>query len=149
MRSNLARQFGALLNLMDKLILVAVAAGTIAIAFSLLADLAMDVVRDEQHGLVHLLGELMFVLIVMELFRQVVSQLRKQAFSLKPILAIGVLASIRGLLILQMKLGNREIDWVEGSLGVLGFALAALSLLCAHYLYLRIRALDFAQNLPH
>lgn len=36
----------------------------------------------------------------------------------KPILAISVIASVRGLLIIHMKIGTKEIDWNIGVLGM-------------------------------
>lgn len=137
-RKSLSGHINGLLGLVDNLVLGAVALGTMGIVGALLADMVMDILRDDTLSLMHLLGEMMFVLIVMELFRQIVRQISRHAFSLKPFMAIGVIASIRGLLMLQMKLGSGEIDWVAGSVGILALAATVLVLLAAYYLYQKL-----------
>lgn len=134
-----AKRVGRMLDTVDNVILAMVACGTIAVAIALLFDLGLDVIYKEKHSFTHLLGELMFVLIVMELFRQVVRQIFRLPFSLQPFMTIGVIACVRGLLIVQMKLGAGEIEWVAGTLETLAFALTIVLLAASSYLYHKIQ----------
>jgi uncharacterized membrane protein (DUF373 family) len=129
------RQFIRLTNAIDDLVLILVALGTLALVFALVYDLILDFVYQEPHGPAYLVNELMLVLIVMELFRQVMRQLKHEPFSLDPFLAIGVIASVRGLLIVQMKVGLGDLDWDHGIAAMMAFAITILLLIAAAYLY--------------
>lgn len=121
-------------NLADKLVLAGIALGTFTLAIQLAYDLVLDFINQEIHDLPYMVSELMFVLIVMELFRQIVRQIRQEPFSLKPYLAIGVIASVRGLLVVQMKAGIGALDWSTGSLTIIAFSVVILLLIAAYYL---------------
>jgi uncharacterized membrane protein (DUF373 family) len=121
-------------DLADKLVLSAIALGTLVLAIQMVATLALEFVNVVPHSLPNIVSELMFVLIVMELFRQIVRQIRQEPFSLKPFLAIGIIASVRGLLVVQMKIGIGDLDWNTGSLTLVAFSLVILLLIAAYYL---------------
>ncbi|MDO9196942.1 phosphate-starvation-inducible PsiE family protein [Rhodoferax sp.] len=121
-------------DLVDSLVLAAIALGTLILAIQMVAVLVLEFVSREPHSLPNMVSELMFVLIVMELFRQIVRQIRKEPFSLKPFLAIGIIASVRGLLVVQMKIGIGDLDWKTGSLTIVAFSLVILLLIAAYYL---------------
>lgn len=88
----------------DDVLLTLVALGIIVLAVILLFEACSDFYYFHEHSIPHIISDLMFVLILMELFRQVVRQLKRHSFTLSPFLFIGVIASIRGILIIQMKL---------------------------------------------
>jgi uncharacterized membrane protein (DUF373 family) len=138
-QSLVAMRASRILGLLDNVILGAVAFGTVATAVILLHDLALDVIRQEKHHFTHLLGEVMFVVIVMELFRQVLRQIMRQPFSLQPFMTIGVIVCIRAILLTQMKLGSDEIEWVEGTVLTGVSALTVLLLMASSYLYHKIK----------
>lgn len=92
------------LSYFDDVILTLVAVGIVILAVILLFEAFSDFYYFQEHSIPHIISDLMFVLILMELFRQVVRQLRRHTFTLSPFLFIGVIASIRGILIIQMKL---------------------------------------------
>lgn len=102
------------LTYIDDVILVLVSVGIIAVAMLLMLEAISDFVYYTQHSISHIISDLMFVLIVMELFRQVMRQLSRHTFSLNPFIYIGVIDSIRGLLLTQMKIGMGEEDWQGG-----------------------------------
>ena len=117
---NLAIEIG------DDVILGIVALGTVGLALVLLIDVTLDFAREAQHNYPYLLSQLMFVLIIMELFRQVLRQINHEPFSLNPFLTIAVIASVRGLLIIQMKIGTGEFDWNVGAIGIMACSLTVL-----------------------
>ena len=100
----LSRFLGQWLEYIDDIILVLVALGIMTLAIILLIESFSDFYYFESHSIPHIISELMFVLILMELFRQVVRQLKRHTFSLSPFFFIGVIASIRGILLVQMRL---------------------------------------------
>jgi len=117
----------------DNLVLIAIALGTLTLAMQLSYDLYFDFVNQHDHDLPYMVSELMFVLIVMELFRQVVRQIRKEPFSLKPYLTIGIIASVRGLLIIEMKTGLGDVDWTTGAMVIITFSVTILLLVVAYH----------------
>lgn len=92
------------LGYFDDVILSLVAIGIIVVAVIMLTEAYSDFYFYSSHTIPHIVSDLMFVLILMELLRQVMRQLKRHSFSLNPFLFIGVIASIRGILIIQMKL---------------------------------------------
>ena len=99
---------GKVLVVVDDIILYVVVAGIIVVAIRLLVEAWTDVFDYSQHSIPHVISDLMLVLIMMELFRQVMRQIHKQAFSLNPFFYIGIIASIRAILITQMRVGLGE-----------------------------------------
>lgn len=92
------------LGYVDDVVLSLVAIGIIVLAVIMLVEAYSDFYFYSSHTIPHIVSDLMFVLILMELLRQVMRQLKRHSFSLNPFLFIGVIASIRGILIIQMKL---------------------------------------------
>ena len=126
--------------LVDHLVLAAVALGTLTLAMQLSYDLVLDFIHQEPHDLPYMVSELMFVLIVMELFRQIVRQIRKELFSLKPYLAIGVIASVRGLLVIQMKAGLGDVSWTVGTMVIITLSVTILLLVGAYHICHKLEA---------
>ncbi|MDP2689611.1 MAG: phosphate-starvation-inducible PsiE family protein [Deltaproteobacteria bacterium] len=128
------------LTVVDDVILIAVAAGIIGVAFMLMVEAVTDFVFYTQHSISHIISDLMFVLIIMELFRQVMRQINRYSFSLNPFIYIGVIASIRGMLLTQMKLGMGETEWKGAVIQLVIHAGIVLVLVIALYFYSRCRA---------
>lgn len=123
------------LAVVDDVILIWVAIGIIAVAALLMLEAITDFVFYTQHSISHIISDLMFVLIIMELFRQVMRQINRHSFSLNPFIFIGVIASIRGMLLTQMKLGMGESDWEGGVLQLGVHAGIVLILVFSLYIY--------------
>lgn len=121
----------------DDIILFFVAIGILAAAIVLLVEAASDILLISSHSIAHIISDLMFVLIIVELFRQVVRQINRQPFSMTPFLFIGVVASIRGLLLAQLKLAMGEVEWVEGMGRSVLYAVIVLILIISHVAYYR------------
>ncbi len=134
-KSGLLKSINRVFIVVDDLILIIVAAGIIGVAFLLMLEAVTDFIFYTQHSISHIISDLLFVLIIMELFRQVMRQINRQPFSLNPFIFIGVIASIRGMLLTQMKLGMGEAEW-ESSIIQLGVhASIVLILVVALYFY--------------
>lgn len=128
-----------ILTYIDDAILVAVGVGIIVVAGMLMLEAVSDFIFYTQHSISHIISDLMFVLIVMELFRQVMRQLNRHTFTLNPFIYIGVIASIRGLLLTQMKIGMGEEDWQGGVVKLAVQAGIVLILVLCLYLYSRAK----------
>ena len=126
---------GKVLVVVDDIILYAVVAGIIVVAIRLLVEAWTDVFDYSQHSIPHVISDLMLVLIMMELFRQVLRQIHKQAFSLNPFFYIGIIASIRAILITQMRVGLGETVWEVGVTQLLANVGLVLVFVLSLYVY--------------
>lgn len=75
---------GKVFVIVDGIILYVAVVGVIVVAGRLLVEAWMDVFDYSQHSIPHVISDLMLVLIMMELFRQVMRQINKHEFSLNP-----------------------------------------------------------------
>lgn len=123
------------LDFVDDVILVLAAIGIMAVAGLLMFEAASDFIFFTEHSISHIISDLLFVLIIMELFRQVMRQLNRHTFSLNPFIYIGVIASIRGLLLTQMKLGLGEAEWKSGVIQLIIHAVIVLVLIISLFFY--------------
>ncbi len=128
-----SRYLGQWLDYADDIILVLVALGIMTLAIILLVESFSDFYYFESHSIPHIISELMFVLILMELFRQVVRQLKRHTFSLSPFFYIGVIASIRGILLVQMRLaiGGGDVRTELIQIGI--YAVVVLIMAISHF----------------
>ena len=141
-RSPVIRTLNRGLTVVDDAILVLVACGIIAVAWFLMMEAITDFILYTQHSISHIISDLMFVLIVMELLRQVLRQLNRHTFSLNPFIFIGVIASIRGILLTQMKIGMGEAEWESGVIILAVHAAIILVLITSLYIYSKGRPKD-------
>ena len=120
----------------DDVILLFVIVGIVILAVKVLKDAFRDLLGLEAHAVTvaHTISDLMFVLIIMELSRQVIRHLRREPFSLNPFLFIGVIASIRGILLVQMGLALGEMEWEKGVMQLVVYATIVLILVLCYYL---------------
>ncbi|HBR16535.1 MAG: hypothetical protein A3G39_06605 [Deltaproteobacteria bacterium RIFCSPLOWO2_12_FULL_43_16] len=123
---------------LDDIILIMVAIGIIGVAILLAVEAVTDFIYYTKHSISHIISDLMFVLIIMELFRQVLRQLTRHVFSLNPFFFIGVIASIRGILLVQMKLAMGEAEWQGGVLQLGIHAIIVLILVISYYFYSKV-----------
>ena len=127
---------------LDDIILILVALSIIGVAVLLALEAVSDFIYYSAHSISHITSNLLFVLIIMELFRQVLRQLTRHIFSLNPFFFIGVIASIRGILLMQMKLAMGETEWQQGILQLGMHAIIVLILVISYFFYSR------AENRP-
>lgn len=125
-------------SIADNIILTFVAIAIFYLAVQLLYDAIYDaLLLWTTHTIPHLLSEILFALIIMELFRQVWKQINKEPFSLNPFLFIGFIASIRGLLLTQMAITMGDVEWSKGTIQIAVHAGILLVLVVCHLLYNR------------
>lgn len=126
----------AVFRIADYTILITVAVGIIYLAGQMIFDAWYDALMLwTQHTIPHLLSEMMFTLIIMELFRQVWRQINKHDFSLNPFLYIGFIASVRGLLLTQMAVSMDDVEWSAGMIQLAAHGGILLILVICYVLY--------------
>lgn len=130
--------FNRVIGFVDGAILVSVALGTIVLAIIMLMDLFFDFFYKEQHTIPHYVSEFMFTLIIVELFRQVIRQINREPLSLNPFIYIGVISSIRGIIIMQMNIAMGEIELKKALETILAHGIIVLILFISYYLYTKI-----------
>jgi uncharacterized membrane protein (DUF373 family) len=117
------KRLNTFFSVADYAILIIVAVGLIYLAGQLIFDAMYDAVfLWTQHTVPHLLSEMLFALIIMELFKQVRGLINRHKFSLNPFFYIGFIASVRGLLLTQMSSTMGDVEVYQGMLqmGVYG-----------------------------
>jgi uncharacterized membrane protein (DUF373 family) len=117
------KRLNSVFRVADYAILIIVAIGLIYLAGQLIFDAMYDAVfLWTQHTVPHLLSEMLFALIIMELFKQVRGLINQHKFSLNPFFYIGFIASVRGLLLTQMAstMGDVEVNQGMLQMGVYG-----------------------------
>ncbi|MBI5970959.1 MAG: phosphate-starvation-inducible PsiE family protein [Deltaproteobacteria bacterium] len=134
-RNRIVSALDKILTAIDDIILFLVALGIIGVAILLLSEAITDYINFTSHSTSHIISDLMFVLIIMELYRQVMRQINRHTFSLNPFIYIGVIASIRGILLTQMKLGMGETKWSGGVIQLIVHSLIVLILITGLYIY--------------
>ena len=85
----------------DDVIHFAVAAVLVASAATVLVRTLPNLLRPGMDAILHLLNDVLFVLIVMELLWPVVRFLKREPFSLSPFLYVGIMSSTRRLLLIE------------------------------------------------
>ncbi|MCK4738532.1 MAG: hypothetical protein KAT46_01160 [Deltaproteobacteria bacterium] len=133
--SAMLRRLNKVYEALDHLILYAVATAIVGVALMLLFEAGTDFLNHDQHSVSHIISDLLFVLIIMELFRQVFRQINRLPFSLNPFFYIGIIVSIRGILVLQMKVGLGEAGWDEALNLLLVNAVLVLVFVVSLYVY--------------
>ncbi|MCC7202239.1 MAG: hypothetical protein IT393_06250 [Nitrospirae bacterium] len=135
-RSVFLKTLNAVFRIADYTILITVAVGIIYLAGQMIFDAWYDALMLwTQHTIPHLLSEMMFTLIIMELFRQVWRQINKHDFSLNPFLYIGFIASVRGLLLTQMAVSMDDVEWSAGMIQLAAHGGILLILVICYVLY--------------
>ena len=132
------RQFiGTALSIGYDSVIILVACGVFGAALILLYDIVTDFryLGAPDHTFSHLISDLMLTLIIMALLNQVVHLIRNQPFTLLPFIAIGLIASIRGFLIAQIKVGLGEIEWAAGLIQLGSYAVMVIAMATCFYIF--------------
>ncbi|MDH4128452.1 MAG: phosphate-starvation-inducible PsiE family protein [Spirochaetota bacterium] len=139
-KDKIIRYLNVFFSVLDQLFLVLVAFGLLIVGGKQLYDAIFeDVLEMHQHPVSHQISELLIVLVIMELFRQVLNQFNRKPFSLNPFLFIGFIVTVRGMIVTEMKMSAPEsgqlIGWQEGILLLVGHALVVLILVFSYHIY--------------
>jgi len=93
----------------DDVVHVLVAAALLAAALFMLILTIPNLYEINISSILLLINDVLFVLIIMELLWTVIRYLKRQEFSLKPFLAIGIISSLRRILMLEAQMSMKEV----------------------------------------
>jgi uncharacterized membrane protein (DUF373 family) len=97
-----------LLIFADDVVHVLVAIALLASALFMLVFTATNFAEITVSSILLVINDVLFVLIIMELLWTVIRYLKRQEFSLKPFLAIGIISSLRRILMLEAQMSMKE-----------------------------------------
>ena len=106
-----------MLILADDLMHFIVAVTLLVVAALILVQTLPNLIHPDSKSLLHVLNDVLLVLIVMELMWPIVRFLKREAFTLNPFLYIGIISSIRRILLIEAehsmlaKIGEHEMVW--------------------------------------
>ncbi len=116
----------------DDVVHVFVALALLLSAVFMLVFTATDFAAVNISSILLIINDILFVLIIMELFWTVIRYLKRQEFSLKPFLGIGIISSLRRILMLEAQMSiNGHADYY--SLEELGVSAAIVLVLVLSY----------------
>lgn len=96
--------------LIDDAIYIIVALLLISAASVFLYESFQKLVSLKPHSILEMIGDLLFVLLIMEILWDVLRYLKRQAFTLKPFIYVGIIASIRGIILTEAKIGLEPLE---------------------------------------
>ena len=119
--------------------IVVIACGVFGAGLILLYDIVSDFMYlgTPNHTFAHLISDLMLALIIMALLGQIIHIIRDQPFTLLPFIAIGLISSIRGFLVAQIKIGLGEIEWADGLIQLGSYAVMTIAMATSYYIFSR------------
>lgn len=127
------------LSIVYDIVIALIACGIVGAGVILLYDIATDFwyLGDPGHTFAHLISDLMLALIIMALLDQVIHVVRNHPLTLLPLIAIGLIASVRGFLIAQIRVGLGEIEWTDGLIQLGAYAVMTIAMAACFYLFSR------------
>jgi uncharacterized membrane protein (DUF373 family) len=120
-------------------VIIVVACCVFGAALILLYDIVTDFIYlgTPNHMFSHLISDLMLTLIIMALLNQIIHLIKNQPFALLPFIAIGLIASVRGFLVAQIKVGLGEIEWTAGLIQLGSYSVMIIAMATCYYFFSR------------
>lgn len=103
---------------------------------------SLNVLTPSAASMITLVNDVLLALIILELLWTVIRFLKKQTFSLAPFLAIGIIAAIRRILLIEAKTSLMEHTPVENLYEIGLGALVIIVLVVAYYLSVKAQKLE-------
>ncbi|MCL6472462.1 MAG: phosphate-starvation-inducible PsiE family protein [Firmicutes bacterium] len=103
---------------------------------------ALNILAPTKDSMVHLVNDVLLVLIILELLWTVLRFLKKQKFLLGPFLAIGIIASVRRILLIEAQTSNMNHVPVDKLYEMGLSALVVIVLVAAYYLSVKAQNLE-------
>ncbi len=102
----------------------------------------LNILEPSRASVIALVNDVLLALIILELLWTVIKFLKKQKFSLGPFLAIGVIASIRRILLIEVQTSLMKHTPVEKLYEIGLSAAVVLVLIIAYYMYVKSQKLE-------
>jgi uncharacterized membrane protein (DUF373 family) len=102
----------------------------------------LNILEPSPSSIIALVNDVLLSLIILELLWTVIRFLKKQQFSLGPFLAIGIIAAIRRILLIEAKTSLMEHTPVEKLYEIGLGAVVIIMLMAAYYLSVKAQKLE-------
>lgn len=109
----------------------------------ILYEALLNIFHPSRDAIIHLVNDVLLALIILELFWTVIRFLKKQKFILGPFLAIGIIAVVRRILLIEAQTSFMEHVPIE-RLYEIGLSAIVIIILIVAY-YLAVKAQQFEQ----
>lgn len=103
---------------------------------------ALNLLEPTRSSVITMVNDVLLSLIILELLWTVIRFLKKQKFILGPFLAIGIIAAIRRILLIEAQTSLMEHTPVEKLYEIGVSALVIIILMAAYYLYAKSQRLE-------
>ncbi|MDI6751422.1 MAG: phosphate-starvation-inducible PsiE family protein [bacterium] len=92
--------------LIDDVVHIIVALLLVGAAFLLLYEAGLSLKEVNKQAAFQMISDLLFVLVIMEFLWSIIRYLKRLPFSIKPFLYVGIISSIRGMVVVEAKLAT-------------------------------------------
>ncbi|MBU1599552.1 phosphate-starvation-inducible PsiE family protein [bacterium] len=92
--------------LIDDIVHIIVAILLVGAAFLLLYEAGLKFREANEHAAFQMISDLLFVLVIMEFLWSIIRYLKRLPFSIEPFLYVGIISSIRGMVVVEAKLAT-------------------------------------------
>ncbi|MBF0327558.1 MAG: phosphate-starvation-inducible PsiE family protein [Nitrospirae bacterium] len=102
----------------------------------------LNILTPSRDAMIHLVNDVLLALIILELLWTVIRFLKKQKFILAPFLAIGIIAAIRRILLIEAQTSFMEHVPAEKLYEIGLSAGVIITLMCAYYLSVKAEKIE-------
>ncbi|TAN45835.1 MAG: hypothetical protein EPN22_01440 [Nitrospirae bacterium] len=102
----------------------------------------LNIFTPSRDAMIHLVNDVLLALIILELLWTVIRFLKKQKFILAPFLAIGIIAAIRRILLIEAQTSFMEHVPAEKLYEIGLSAGVIITLMCAYYLSVKAEKIE-------
>ncbi len=99
--------------LTDDIIHISVAFLLVFAAVIFLYQAAIKLFCIDTTSILEMIGDLLFVLLIMEILWDVLRYLKRLPFTLRPFIFVGIISSIRGMVLVESKMGLEHLQGFE------------------------------------
>ena len=108
----------------------------------ILFNASLNILEPSRSSMIELVNDVLLSLIILELLWTVIRFLKKQKFILAPFLAIGIIAAVRRILLIEAQTSAMAHTPVEKLYEIGLSALVIIILMAAHYLSVKAQNLE-------
>jgi uncharacterized membrane protein (DUF373 family) len=141
-RELLTETFRKLLLLVDVVFHILAALLLLAACGFMLFYAFLNIMEPSRSSMIALINDVLLALIILELLWTVIRFLKKQKFSLGPFLAIGIIAAIRRILLIEAQTSLMEHTPVDKLYEIGLSAIVIIILMIAYYLSVKAQKLE-------
>ena len=141
-RTMLTETFRKLLLLVDIVFHILAALLLLVACGFMLFYAYLNIMEPSRSSMIALVNDVLLALIILELLWTVIRFLKKQKFSLGPFLAIGIIAAVRRILLIEAQTSLMEHTPVEKLYEIGLSAIVIIILMIAYYLSVKAQKLE-------